>query len=126
MSCIKWSPWKGLSLWLHWLILLCLHTLRIKDHHVLISSGVMDSEFSLPLDGNYFVELTPPLLVQQPSQLPPQMTSPSQLATMPLLGIVLVPLVTKPTEDSSTKSLSPPPKNNVNSPPMSPHILAHL
>ncbi len=69
----------------------------------------MDSEFSLPLDGNNFVELTPPLLVQQPSQLPPQMTSPSQLATMPLLGIVLVPLVTKPTEDSSTKSLSPPP-----------------
>jgi hypothetical protein len=49
------------------------------------------------------------------------MTSPSQLATMLLqLGIVPIPLVTKPTEDSSTKSSSPPPKNNVNSPPMKP------
>ncbi len=69
MSCIKSNPWKGLSLWLHWLLILCLHTLGIKGHHVLISRGVMDSEFSLSLDGNYFV--------QQPSQRPPQMTSPS-------------------------------------------------
>jgi len=44
--------------------LLCLHTLGIESHHVLISRGVMDFEFSLPLDGNYFIELTPPLLVQ--------------------------------------------------------------
>jgi hypothetical protein len=68
-----------------------------------------------------------PSLVQQPSQPPSQMTSPSQLATMLLhLGIVPIPLVTKPTQDSSTKSSSPPPKNNVNSSPMSPHVLAHL
>ncbi len=107
--------------------LLCLHTLGIEGHHVLISRGVMDFEFSLPLDGNYFIGLTPPLLMQQPSQLRPQTTSSSQLATMPFqLGVVPVPLVTKPTKYASTKSSSPPPKNNVNSPPMSFHILAHL